>query len=370
MDSFKGCLSSLEAGHSVKSGVRSALPEAEIKLIGLADGGEGTVTSLVESLGGGYLQSWVSNPLGKKVLAQSGLVGGLSILEVAASSGLQLIDRSQPGPSYTNSYGLGEMILAHLDRGSRKFLIGLGGSATNDLGVGMLAALGFKFLDGAGKELAPYPWELRKISSIDDSSVDKRIFQSSFTLACDVDNPLFGQDGAAHVFGPQKGASRKEIIFLDRLARHFSSLVGQKYGSSFEYSKGAGAAGGLGYAFKSFLRAEIRPGSQLIFDLIGLEEDIRQADLLITGEGSLDYQSLRGKAPVALAKLCKKHGLAVLALAGSVQASRELDDIFTAYFSIQSQPLSLEEALDPATTRNNLRNTSLQLMNIYKLRRP
>lgn len=370
VDSFKGSLGSREAGEIIKAAILEELTGAEVIVKPLADGGEGTVEALTEGLGGDFIDLDVKGPLGGKVRATYGVVEDMAIMEMAQASGLTLVDKRERNPLKTTSYGLGDMIVDALDRGYRNFIIGIGGSATNDLGLGMLTRLGFKFLDQAGERVGICGRDLENIADIDDREVDGRLKECKFQVACDVDNPLFGPRGAARIYGPQKGASLDEIDRLDTWAEKFSSLVEKKYGLAYEKMPGAGAAGGLGYAFKTFLEGELTSGIDIVTEFLGLEEAIRNCDLAITGEGELDYQTMMGKAPSGVAKLAKKYGLPVIALAGSLGRDVEKinDQGVDAYFSITPRPMSLEEAMDRELASFNLRTSVRQIMRLYSLK--
>ena len=369
VDSFKGSLGSKEAGDIIKEGILEVIDDAEVIVSPLADGGEGTVDALIGGLDGEFVDVSVKGPKDRDVVARYGLVGEKAIMEMAASSGLTLVEEEERNPLDTTTYGLGDMIKDALDRGYREFIIGIGGSATNDIGLGMLTSLGFRFLDGNGKEVGIYGKDLEHIVDIDDSEVDERLKNCKFEIACDVDNPLFGENGAAHIYGPQKGASDEDIRKLDIWAENFSNIVREKYGKSFEDLKGVGAAGGLGYAFKTFLDAELLRGIDIISDFLGLEDSIKDCDLAITGEGEMNHQTMMGKAPSGVAKLAKKYNLPVIGIAGSL--GRDVEKInaegIDAYFSIQPRPISLEKAMEREVARKNLKETIKQIMNVYKM---
>lgn len=369
VDSFNGSLESIEAGEIIKQGILEEIEDAEIVVKPLADGGEGTVSALVTGLKGKFIDVEVTGPIGEKVLAKYGVVGEKAIIEMAASSGLTLVEKEKRNPMNTTTFGLGEIIKDALNRGYREFIIGIGGSATNDIGLGMLTSLGYDFLDENGKKVGIYGKDLSRIVAIDDSKVDKRIKESSFEIACDVNNPLFGPNGAASIYGPQKGATEEDIEKLDFWAIKFSEIVKEKYGLFYENDKGVGAAGGLGYAFKTFLNGKLLRGENIITEFLELEEDIKNSNLVITGEGQLDYQTMMGKAPSGISKIANKYKVPVIAISGSLGKDVEKinEEGIDAYFSIIPYPVSLEKAMERDFTKKNLKDTIKQIVRIYKI---
>lgn len=369
LDSFKGSLESIEAGNAVREGILEVYKDANVIVKPLADGGEGTVSALVTGLDGEFIYTNVTGPDLRDVKARYGVVGEQVIMEMAESSGLTLVEPKDRNPLNTTTYGLGEMIIDALDKGYREFIIGIGGSATNDIGLGMLTALGFKFLNENKKEVGILGKNLEHIKYIDDKNVDKRIFDSTFKIACDVNNPLYGENGAANIYGPQKGASKSDIEKLDKWALNFSNIVKDKYSLDTAHIEGVGAAGGLGYAFLNFLSADLERGINIVVDFLNMEKYIKDVNLAITGEGGMNNQTLMGKAPSGIANLAKKYNIPVIAIAGSL--SDEVDFLnkggIDAYFSITPRPMSFEEALDKKTSYNNLKNTTKQIMNVYKM---
>lgn len=336
MDSFKGSLTSFDAGHAVYRGIEKAWqhmssPLPQVKVLPLADGGEGTVTALIRGLGGVYRNIKVRGPLKAQVEAIYGIVtstdGTLTaVIEMAAAAGLWLIPEKDRNPLHTTTYGVGELILHALSKGCRNFLIGIGGSATNDGGIGMLTALGFEFRDDTGRETGICGKDLNRIASIRNSGKHTELNECSFRIACDVNNPLCGPNGAAAVFGPQKGASPDDILRLDSGLANLADVASRMiFRDSPTRDKrdvpGAGAAGGLGYAFVQFLNGTLESGATMIMDAIGLEQEIRNADLVITGEGRMDDQTAMGKAPMGVACLAKKNGKKVIAFCGSIAPS-------------------------------------------------
>lgn len=369
VDSFKGSMGSIEAGTIIKEAIIEEIPEAEVKISPLADGGEGTVKALVDGLKGKYIDVEVQGPLNEKIIAKYGAVDKVAIMEMAESSGLTLVEKEKRNPLFTTTYGLGDMIKDALDKNYREFIIGIGGSATSDVGLGMLQSLGFEFLDKNGNKVGIFGKDLENIAEIKDEKVDKRIYESTFQIACDVDNPLFGKNGAAYIYGPQKGASKEDIIKLDKYTKNFSEIVKEKYKLENENIKGTGAAGGLGYAFKTFLKADLIPGIEIITDFLKIEEEIKSSKLAITGEGELDHQTMMGKAPSGVAKIAKKYNVPVIAVAGSLGKDVEKinNEGIDAYFSITPKPMTLEDAMNSEFAKKNLKSTIKQIMKVYKM---
>ena len=370
MDSFKGSLSSIESSTAIAAGIKEVYPHADIEMLSLADGGEGTVEALVNATGGTLAAIPVTGPLYKEVEAIYGILGNgqTAVIEIAAACGLPLIADEQRNPLFTTTYGVGELIIDAFEKGCRDFIIGLGGSATSDGGIGMLQALGFRFLDSENKEVGRGGQALNDIRRIDDSNVHPAVKKAKFKVACDVTNPLFGEQGAAYVFGPQKGASPEMVAELDRGLRNFADVAAKELNRDIHSIEGAGAAGGLGAAFLGFLQADLNSGIDLILESIGMQERIRGADIVLTGEGKLDGQTSMGKTALGVARMAKSQDIPVIALAGSV--TEEADDLndmgITSYFSILTKPSSLIEAINPEAARANLKVTTAQLFRLIK----
>ncbi len=369
IDSFKGSLSSLEAGNAVKSGIEKLGCEVLVKPI--ADGGEGSVEALADALKAKFMDVIVANPLGEKTPARYALKGELGILEMASASGLPLIEKSRRNPLKTSTYGFGEMIAHAIAHGARKFIIGIGGSATNDAGMGMLRALGFKFKDTNGTELAGAGEDLIKLATIDCTSVLPHLKECEFLIACDVDNPLFGENGAAYIYAPQKGADAAMVKQLDAGLINFASVVSKYLGRELWNSPGAGAAGGLGFGFVSFLNATLKPGIDIITEEIGLERDMKGVELVITGEGRLDFQSSMGKTPCGVAKIAAYYGVPVIALAGGISpcAGGCNERGIGAFFCILNEPMSLERAMEKEIATQNLARVAEQAVRLFLLGR-
>lgn len=369
VDSFKGSLTSLEAGEAIKEGILKT-GQHEVSVKPLADGGEGTTEAFVTGYGGVFVTIPVSGPLGKEVRATYGYLKerNMAIIEMASSSGITLIREDEKDPLKASTYGFGEMIAHALDKGVREFLLGIGGSATNDGGMGMLCALGYEFLDHKGDVLLPSGEALREIRSVRFTKVNPLLSGAGFKVACDVNNPLLGPNGATAVYGPQKGVTEALKPVLEEGMKNFAEVTRENIGTEYREYKGAGAAGGLGFALVSYLHAELKEGVKLVLDAIKLEEDLKDADLVFTGEGRIDAQSAMGKAPEGVLRLAKKYGARVIALGGSVTSDVHLlnEMGMDACFSILNEIVSLEEAMNKETARRNLIQTTQQIMRIIR----
>lgn len=369
IDSFKGSLSTDEASNAIAEGIHEVSDRFNIKQIPISDGGEGTFEILLNELKGKAIEVSVKDPLFRDINAQYGILeDGTCVLEMANAAGLTLIPTKLRNPMFTTTYGVGEIIKDALIKGCRKFIIGIGGSATNDGGIGMLNALGFRLLDQYTQELKPIGKSLCEIAHIDTNQAIKGLEQCEFTIACDVDNPFYGPNGAAFVFGKQKGASDEDIIALDKGLEHFSQVIKRDLGIDISSLKGSGAAGGLGGAFKAFLNAKLEPGVDIIFKKLDMENKIRWADIIITGEGKLDFQTAMGKAPVGISKLAKKHDKVVIALSGSLtEDAYACHDLgIMAMFSIINAPMSLEQAMDKENAKKNMKHTAKEIFRLIK----
>ena len=348
-DSYKGCLSALEVAKAMERGVLSVFPSAEVRKIPIADGGEGTVAALVTATNGQLRQTEVTDPLGNKIIAHWGVLGDgrTAVIEMAAASGLPLVPKEKRDPRVTTTYGTGELIKAALADGLAKIIIGIGGSATNDGGTGMARALGVRFLDAAGQEVAAGGGSLAEICQIDTTGLDPRLKNTEIVVACDVDNPLCGTRGASAVFGPQKGATPEMVQQLDAGLAKYASCARQATGRDVAEKAGAGAAGGLGAGLMFFTPAQLKPGVEIVLDAVGFSDIVRDADFVITGEGRTDFQTAFGKAPVGVAKVAKTHGVPVFCISGGL--GEGADDVLAqgidAVMSICDRPLSLEECM-------------------------
>ena len=383
IDSFKGSLSSKEAGKAIKTGILRVISDAEVLISPLADGGEGTVETLVEALGGSLETVRVKGPLFQEVEAHYGILsdsqyspkdGKLAVMEMSQASGITLVSPEERNPLKTSSYGVGEMILDAYHKGCRRFLIGIGGSATNDGGIGMLSALGFRFTKENGEEIRPCGEGLKDLARIENASVPEGLLQGllhcSFQIACDVENPLYGENGASLIYGFQKGGNKELLSQMDLWMKRYSELVKEYNPAANPEAPGSGAAGGLGFAFRSFLQGELKSGVSLILEETRLSEKMQGADLVITGEGRLDEQSAMGKAPIGVAKLAKAQGIPVLAFAGAVTVGAKACNQagIDAYFPILREITTLEDAMNKENTRRNLEDTVEQVIRLYHLR--
>lgn len=367
IDSLKGSLSSMDAGHAIKEGILRAT-DADVIIKPLADGGEGTTDALIEGMGGEKISLTVKGPLQTPVEAYYGYLqeSNTAIMEMAMASGITLIPGEALDPLNTTTYGVGEMIKDAIHRGIRNFIIGIGGSATNDGGTGMLSALGYEFLDTNGQPVGFGGQCLEKIAAISDKNKLAELEECHFQIACDVENPLCGPKGATYIYGPQKGVSNTLLPLLDAGMKNYGQIAEIFTGKQTMETAGAGAAGGLGFAFVTFLNGELKSGIDLILDAVGLEESLENADFVITGEGRLDQQTAMGKGPAGVAKLGKKYGAKTIALAGSVTEDASACNAagIDGYFCILSSISTLEEAMNPDTARKNLTLTAEQLFRL------
>ncbi len=353
-DSFKESLSANAVAEAIAAGWSSVYPEAEIGLYPMADGGEGTVDAVLAATGGERREATVQGPLGDPVAAHWGWLGkGQAVIEMASASGLHCVPGDQRDVLKASSFGTGQLIAAALDAGATQIILGLGGSATNDAGVGLLQALGARFLDADDQPLAPGGAALLGLRRIDLDRLDARLSKVEFMIAADVDNPLCGPRGASHVFGPQKGATPEQVEKLDKALEHFANLLARVIGMDVRHEPGVGAAGGLGFAGLAVLHARFRPGIELVAELSGLAQAMQGADLVITGEGRLDGQSLHGKTPVGVARIAQRAGLPVIALAGSLGEGyqRLYEAGIDAAFSLTPGPMILQDAMAEAASQ-------------------
>ncbi|HBX55096.1 glycerate kinase [Pseudomonas sp. UBA2684] len=361
-DSFKESLSAPQVAAAIAHGWAAVFPQAELCLRPMADGGEGTVDAVLAATGGERRELQVRGPLGTPVMAHWGwLADATAVIEMAAASGLHWVPREQRDATVTSSYGTGELIRAALDAGAQRIILGLGGSATNDGGAGLLQALGVRFLDSHGRELVAGGGALAGLDQLDLSGLDARLLNVQVDVAADVDNPLCGPRGASAIFGPQKGASSAQVKVLDAALGRLARIVAGTLGEDFSEFPGVGAAGGLGFAAKAFLRAGFRPGIELVAELSGLAEALVGADLVITGEGQLDAQSLHGKTPVGVARMAQAAGVPVIALAGSLgEGYQRMYRVgIEAAFSLAPGPISLEQACATASEELQARTTDI-----------
>jgi glycerate kinase len=349
-DSFKGSLTAMEVAKNIKKGINSYDSKIDVELLPMADGGEGTVQSLVDATNGEIIEKEVNGPLGNKVKAFYGLLGDqkTAVIEMAAASGLPLVPEGKKNPLKTTTYGTGELIASALDAGAQKIIIGIGGSATNDAGVGMAQALGAEILDAEGQQIDFGGGNLDKIEKINLDKLDSRLQDVEVVVACDVDNPLYGKDGAAYVYAPQKGADPEMVKILDQNLRHFNQIAIKELNKDINKIPGAGAAGGLGAGLVAFLDAELKAGVDIVLDIIDFESYLKDVDLVITGEGMLDGQSIYGKTPVGVSRSAAKKDIPVIAIAGTLGEGVEkiLDYGINSYFSIIDRPAELKEIIE------------------------
>lgn len=373
IDSFKGSLSSFEAGNAVREAALSVDLDNEVFVCPMADGGEGTVEAMCNAMNGTIISVEVQGPLDNKVDAQYAILedGLTAVIEMSAAAGITLICEQDRNPLYTTTYGVGEIIKDAISRGCRKFIVGIGGSATNDGGTGMLKALGYKFLDHSGNDIPLGAIGLKDLAFIETDGVLAELSNCSFRIACDVKNPLCGENGCSAIYGPQKGADEKMIADMDLWLKNYSEItktVSSKADADYE---GTGAAGGLGFAFLSFTNAVLQSGIDIVLDETGLEEKIKLSDLVVTGEGRLDGQSVMGKAPIGIARLAKKHGKSVIAFSGCVTDDAVVcnDCGIDAFFPILRQVVSLQEALNKENAYKNLKQTAEQVFRLIKIKK-
>nr|WP_280518617.1 glycerate kinase [Lederbergia wuyishanensis] len=366
-DSFKGSVSAMEAAIAIEKGVKNAFSNAKTVLLPVADGGEGTLETLVSATNGEKVYEKVNGPLGKEVNAHFGVLGDRStcVIEMAVASGLNLIEEDERNPMLTTTYGTGELIKEALDKGYRNFVLAIGGSATNDGGAGMLQALGMQLIDKEGKEIGYGGGELGKIHYISTENFDKRIKESTFLIASDVENPFVGEKGASHVFGPQKGATDEMVEILDQNLLHFANHVEKNTGVRLHDMPGAGAAGGIGGAFLAFFPSNMKRGIEVVLEYASFDEALNGADLVITGEGKVDFQTAYGKTPMGVAQAAQRKGVPTIILAGAV--GENIRNLYkngvVGIFSIINQPMSLENAMKEA--ENLLEKSVEQICRTY-----
>jgi glycerate kinase len=351
-DSFKDCMSAREVALNIEAGIKRVMPAANIKLLPMADGGEGTVEALVEARGGEIINAIVHDPLMRRINSFFGVLGDkkTAVIEMAAASGIELLKENERNPWITSTYGTGELISHALDMNCKKLVIGVGGSATNDAGTGMAQALGVRFLDNAGRDVAGSGGNLNRIADIDMSGLDKRISKCKILVACDVDNPFYGPRGAALTYAPQKGADKEMAKKLDANMRYFADKISEILGINIQNIKSAGAAGGLAGGLITFLKAELKPGFEVVKDIIKLESEIRKADIVITGEGKMDYQTQFGKVPFGVARIAASLKKPVIAIAGSLgdNAGKLYENIFKCIVPLAPNPSDIQNAIKNA----------------------
>ena len=368
VDSFKGSLSSLEAGQAIAEGIKRIDTTINVNIYPLADGGEGTVCALIQGIGGTLETAVVTGPLGEPVSCRYGIIKKLSIaiIEMSGAAGITLVPESKRNPLHTTTYGVGEVIKDAISKGCRRFIIGIGGSATNDGGIGMLQALGYEFLDSSGNQVPFGAKGLAEIVFISDKKVLPELKECFFNIACDVNNPLCGENGCSAIFGPQKGATPSMIKEMDKWLSGYAALAKKKYPKADPNQAGTGAAGGLGFAFLTFTNAILKSGVEIILKETRLEEYIKNADIVITGEGCLDGQTAMGKAPIGVAKLAKKHKKIVLAFAGCVTKNAAECNAhgIDAFFPILRSVVTQDDAMNSENAKTNLSDTAEQVFRL------
>ena len=358
-DSFKGSLSSIEVAQAATRGIKAVYPDCHVIAVNVADGGEGTVEAVVNALGGEIVTATVSDPLGRPIQARYGIAGNKAIIEMAAASGLPLLSPEERNPWLTSTHGTGELIMDAMRRGCRQFLIGIGGSATNDAGTGMLQAIGFRFYDSNDNEIEHCcGGTMHMIARIQDSEVAESVRQSQFTVACDVDTPFCGTEGAAPVFAPQKGADPDMVARLDAGMASLAEVIENKYHVNIVPVAGAGAAGGMGGGFRAFLNATLQRGIDMVLDAIHFDQTIAGADLIITGEGKIDFQTAKGKTAAGVLARAKAQDIPVIAIGGCVERCESVEQMgFAGIYPITEEKLPLEIAMQAEVAAANIEKT-------------
>ena len=371
-DSFKGSLTSVEVAQAATRGIKAVYPDCDVVAVNVADGGEGTVESVVDALGGQIVHTTVSDPLGRPIQARYGIAGKKAIIEMAAASGLPLLSYEERNPWITSTYGTGEIIMDAIQRGCSQFLIGIGGSATNDAGTGMLQALGFKFYDFNGQEIIDCRGgRLQDIADLDDTFVPKAVREAQFIVACDVDTPFCGPEGAAPVFAPQKGADAEMVAKLDAGMTSFAHVIENKYGINIVPVAGAGAAGGMGGGFRAFLNASLQRGIDMVLNAIDFDYTIQSADLIITGEGKIDFQTAKGKTAAGVLARAKKQNIPVIAIGGCVEICESVKQMaFAGIYPITEEKLPLEIAMQAEVAAMNVEKTVKKICVCHKFSVP
>ena len=371
IDSLKGSLSSIEAGQAIAEGIKKADAGADVVIRPLADGGEGTVEALVCGMNGTLQHVKVTGPLGDPVVCEYGIINETktAVIEMSGAAGITLVPDTKKNPLYTTTYGVGEVIRDAIEKGCRRFIVGIGGSATNDGGIGMLQALGYGFLNKDGEQVPFGAIGLKELETITDTYVLPELAECEFKIACDVTNPLCGENGCSAVYGPQKGANPSMIMEMDKWLRYYAALAREKFPKADLNEPGTGAAGGLGFAFLTFTNAVLESGIKIVLEETKLESYVKDADVVVTGEGRLDFQTAMGKAPVGVAGLAKKFNIPVLAFAGSVtkDAVECNKNGIDAFFPILRGVSTLEEAMKPENAKQNLTDTAEQAFRLFSI---
>lgn len=369
-DSFKGSLTSIDVAIAAEKGIKSVFPDCKVVAVNVADGGEGTAEAIADALGGQMVEAQVTDPLGRLITASYGIAGSTAIIEMAAASGLPLLKAEDRNPWLTSTYGTGEMIMDAISRGCRQLLVGIGGSATNDAGTGMLQAMGFRFYDKNDMLIEnACGGRMADIARIDDSMVPEQVRASIFTVACDVDTPFCGPEGAAPIFAPQKGADPEMVKRLDAGMVSLAQVILTKYGINVVPVAGAGAAGGMGGAFYAFLHATLKKGIDMVLDAIDFDATIHGADLVITGEGKVDYQTAKGKTAAGVLSRAKKQHIPVIAIGGCVEMCESLEQMgFAGIYPISEKKLPLEIAMQREVAMANVEATIARVLQSFPSR--
>lgn len=371
-DSFKGSLNSAEVADAFEEGLHTVLPHCVVRKVRIADGGEGTLEALIDTIGGKYETVIVNDPIGRPVYARYGIIeeGDTAVIELAAASGLTLLSHEERNPMTTDTYGTGQLIAHALHKGCKKILLCIGGSATNDAGVGLLRALGYRFIDIEGNELIGGGEVLQHIHKIDDTQILPQLTETQITVACDVDNSLWGTNGAAHIFAPQKGASPAMVCELDNGLRHFANIIRQFNGKDVSAIPGGGAAGGVGAALVAMLNAQLKSGIEMVLDTICFDDMMKDCDLVVTGEGKLDRQTLMGKAPTGILHRAKRQNVPVIAIGGVVDECIELSTCgFSALLCINGTDTPQSLAMRSDIAFNNVRRCGIKVgLNVLESR--
>ena len=363
-DSFKGSLTSAEVAAAAERGIKAVYPDCEVICVNVSDGGEGTMEAIIDVLGGEVITTMVSDPLGRPITAHYGIAGDKAIIEMAAASGLTLLQPEERNPWQTSSYGTGEMIMEAIHHGCRHLLIGIGGSATNDAGTGMLQALGFRFFDAQGQAITDCRGgRMQDIARIDDSAVPQAVRQSQFIVACDVDTPFCGPEGAAPVFAPQKGADTNMVTRLDAGMASLAQVIKDTYHINIVPLAGAGAAGGMGGGFRAFLNATLQRGIEMVLDAIDFDRIIQDANLIITGEGKIDFQTAKGKTAAGVLSHARKQGIPVVAIGGCIEKCESVEQMgFAGIYPIIEEKVPLEIAMQSDIAASNIENTVKKIL--------
>lgn len=363
-DSFKGSLTSVEVAAAAERGIKAVYPDCEVISVNVSDGGEGTMEAIIDVLGGEVITTMVSDPLGRPITAHYGIAGDKAIIEMAAASGLTLLQPEERNPWLTSSYGTGEMIMEAIHHGCRHLLIGIGGSATNDAGTGMLQALGFRFFDAQGQVITDCRGgRMQDIARIDDSAVPQAVRQSQFIVACDVDTPFCGPEGAAPVFAPQKGADTNMVTRLDAGMASLAQVIKDTYHINIVPLAGAGAAGGMGGGFRAFLNATLQRGIEMVLDAIDFDRIIQDANLIITGEGKIDFQTAKGKTAAGVLSHARKQGIPVVAIGGCIEMCESVEQMgFAGIYPIIEEKVPLEIAMQSDIATSNIENTVKKIL--------